>query len=278
MPILNKLVPAIYNALVAEPTNATPYISPPRNSRRYFEESGRGLIGTRPTGIETEAQIRSRIGAPYQDLVARLIGQTAMVGDPRANYDLKGTMYTSHDPAEYEPEAQIRLAKYLQDSETVPKGKRFFGVGANASPAVYAHEMRHEVKDELSNRIADLMYAGSEPAYKEAVRMLYDYAVFNDPKFREMPFKERYTKMYKKSLKEREKYILETLLPDIAFEIKREAPSREVGRTEERIKSNIELNRADARGAFDKSGKQIDRKLIEQRAKYPFLNFIGRFE
>lgn len=278
MPILNKLVPAIYNALLSEPTDASLYISPPRNSRRYFEESGQGLIGTQPTGIETEAQIRSRIGAPYQHLVAKLINQTAMVGNPRESFDLKGKMYTSQNPAEYEKEAQIGLARYLQEGETVPKGKRFFGIGANANPAVYAHEMRHEVKDELSNRVADLMYAGSEPAYKEAVRMLYDYAVFNNPEFMKMPFKERYAKMYKKSFKEREKYIMETLLPDIAFEMKRLAPLREVGSVEERIKSNIELNRAGARGAFDKSGKQINKKLIEQRAKYPFLNFIGRFE
>ena len=277
MPILNKLVPAIYNALVAEPTNATPYISSPRNSRRYFEESGRGLIGTQPTGIETEAQIRSRIGAPYQDLVARLINQTAMVGGPRENYNLMGKMYVSPNPAEYEKEAQEDLSMYLQEGETVPKGKRFFGIGANANPAVYAHEMRHEAKDEISNRIADLMYAGSEPAYKEALRLLYDHAFFSDPQFREMSFKERY-KMYKASTKEREKYILETLLPDIAFEIKRQVPLREVSSTEERIKSNIELNRAGARGAFDKSGKRIDKKLIEQRAKYPFLNFIGRFD
>jgi hypothetical protein len=277
MPILNKLVPAIYNALVAEPTNATPYISSPRNSRRYFEESGRGLVGTQPTGIETEAQIRSRIGAPYQDLVARLIDQTAMVGGPRENYNLMGKMYVSPNPAEYEKEAQEDLSMYLQEGETVPKGKRFFGIGANANPAVYAHEMRHEAKDEISNRIADLMYAGSEPAYKEALRLLYDHAFFSDPQFREMPFKERY-KMYTASTKEREKYILETLLPDIAFEIKRQVPLREVSSTEERIKSNIELNRAGARGAFDKSGKRIDKKLIEQRAKYPFLNFIGRFD
>jgi hypothetical protein len=280
MPLLNRLIPAVYNALLSEPAPTPTYIPSSRNTRRYFEESGAGLRGAPPAGLESEAQIRSKIGAPYQHLVAQLIDQTAMVGNPTDDFSLRGRMYVSSDPKVFNKLAEEGMAKYLAEGESIPKGKRFFGIGRNANPQVYAHEMRHVDLGELSNRVADLMYAGSEPAYREALRNLYSFALLASDEYKKLPFKERVKLRYEDSPKEQEKYIFEKLKDQFNYQFGRNADpySREKKYSEENFKLNLALNKSGARGAFDKTGKQIQKELLEQRAKYPFLNFAGRVE
>lgn len=280
MPLLNRLIPAVYNALLSEPAPTPTYIPSSRNTRRYFEESGAGLRGAPPAGIESEAQIRAKIGAPYQHLVAKLIDQTAMIGEPTADFPLKGRMYVSTNPKVFNKLAEEGMAMYTAEGESVPKGKRFFGIGTGANPQVYAHEMRHVDKDELSNRVADLMYAGSEPAYKAALQNLYSFALLTSDEYKNLPFEEKIKLRYKTSPKEQEKYIFEKLKPEFGYEFRKNAEpySKEKKYSEENFRLNLALNKSGARGAFDKTGKQIQKELLEQRAKYPFLNFAGRIE
>ena len=252
---------------------------PGPGTRRYFEERGMQLSGSPPDGIEREAQIRAKMGPEYVDLVEKNIGVTGMVGDPKDAFDTRGINFS---PASSPQSMRKVLGPELSASKdkTLPEGKRIFGIARHATPQIYAHEIRHEVvKDEEQNRMLDLVNAGSRPAYQDRVDLLYDFYMAKDPLYTEGSDTKKWYLGNKILFEDKEQYVLNKVAPVLGEYLTKEAPSKEgsskdVGKNT--LRSNYNLNAMGAIGAYRESGEQLEKSVIEQRARYPFLNFIGR--
>ena len=261
-----------------------PLPKPGPGTRRYFEEKGQALRGSEPTGIEREAQIRSKMGPEYRDLVDKYIGEAAMVGVPTSQWSLKGVNFPIPTAGATEEEMSRLVKRKLlpilneADVESPPKGKRIFGVGKNAVPQIYAHEFRHEeIGGEEYNRALDLVNAGSRPAYEDSVDSLYGYYITQDPTYQKADFRNKYYLGYEVPFKDKERYVLNKASPTLNYYLRR---SDESGTSrddvDKYIQANYNLNATGTVGATKATGKQLDEDLIKQRARYPFLNFVGR--
>lgn len=260
-----------------------PLPKPGPGTRRYFEEKGQALRGSEPTGIEREAQIRSKMGPEYRDLVDKYIGEAAMVGVPTSRWSLKGVNFPIPTAGATEEEmsrlVKRKLAPILNeaDAESPPKGKRIFGIGKNAVPQIYAHEFRHEkLDDEEYNRVMDLVNAGSRPAYEDSIDSLYGYYITRDPLYREANFRDQYRLGYDVPFNDKERYVLSKGAGIMNYYLRTEGPYGARDKADKYIQDNYNLNATGTVGATKATGKQLDEERIRQRARYPFLNFVGR--
>ena len=254
---------------------------PGPGTRRYFEEKGKPLRGSPPVGIEREAQIRSKMGPEYVDLVRENIGETAMIGDPERQWNLQGVNFTPSTSKEQLVQyMRQRLEPVLSTSKdkTLPEDKRIFAIGRAATPQIYAHEIRHEkVGDEEYNRVLDLVNAGSRPAYEDRVNALYSYHMSQDPVYTEGDFIDQMYLRQRIPFKDKERYVLNKVESMLGRYLGKEAPlfaGKSFGK--ETLRKNYNLNALGAQGAFKETGEKLKQRIIEQRARYPFLNFVGR--
>lgn len=283
---LQELIGAVKEKLFGkdeepEPTVQGSVPKPGPGTRRYFEERGKQLRGSPPVGIEREAQIRAKMGPEYADLVKENIGVTGMVGDPERQWNLQGVNFTpSTSKEQLDQYMRSRLEPILSTSKdkTIPEGRRIFAIGRAASPQIYAHELRHEkVGDEEYNRVLDLVNAGSRPAYEDRVNALYSYHMSRDPSYTEGDFRDKMYLRQQIPFKDKERYVLNKVEPMLGRYLGKEAPffsSKDFGK--KALRSNYNLNALGAQGAFKETGEKLKQQVIEQRARYPFLNFIGR--
>lgn len=246
----------------------------PPNTRRYFEESNNMLEGRSPEsyGSEFAALMRSKLGPNHQYLASpEKIGLMSLIGDPKVAWNYAGMNYGKGLET---PENTKEMAKDFSrvlDGREMPKGKRIFGIGSGASPATYAHELRHEdVKNEIRNRVVDLVHGSTSlPAYKDNIQQIYGYITNFDYKLANIP------------IQEKEKKVLSELMGHIITE-KRQS---KIGAVNSIIgdglsgflEKNFELNKSGAIGGTMK-GKTLPGSILEYRAKMPFLNFVGRLE
>ena len=278
---LNELLESAKNAALGEEKRSSG-TSVSRNTQRYFEEKGQALRGSEPTGIEREAQIRSKIGPEYRELVDKNIGEAAMIGLPTTDmWSAKGVNFPEAGQTEEELSRYIKktLSPILREAgtESPPKGKRIFGIGRNAVPQIYAHELRHEeIEDEERNRAMDLVNAGSRPAYEDGVDSLYSYYMSRDPMYRQGSFGEQYFLRDRIPFEDKERYVLNKSAPVLNYYLRKETPFFGREEADRFIQDNYNLNALGAKGAFKDGGKKLAKERIEQRARYPFLNFVGR--
>ena len=278
---LNELLESAKNVALGEEKRSSG-TSVSRNTQRYFEEKGQALRGSEPTGIEREAQIRSKIGPEYRELVDKNIGEAAMIGLPTTDmWSAKGVNFPEAGQTEEELSRYIKktLSPILREAgtESPPKGKRIFGIGRNAVPQIYAHELRHEeIEDEERNRAMDLVNAGSRPAYEDGVDSLYSYYMSRDPMYRQGSFGEQYFLRDRIPFEDKERYVLNKSAPVLNYYLRKETPFFGREEADRFIQDNYNLNALGAKGAFKDGGKKLAKERIEQRARYPFLNFVGR--
>lgn len=264
-----------------EPAVQGPLPKPGPGTRRYFEEKGKQLRGSPPVGIEREAQIRSKMGPEYVDLVRENIGETAMVGDPERQWNLQGVNFTPSTSREQLVQyMRQRLEPVLSTSKdkTLPEDKRIFAIGRAATPQIYAHELRHEkVFDEGYNRVLDLVNAGSRPAYEDRIDALYSYHMSRDPVYTKSSFIDQMYLRRQIPFADKERYVLNKVEPMLGRYLNKEAPllaGEDFGK--DALRKNYNLNALGAVGPYRESGEQLEKKVIKQRARYPFLNFVGR--
>ena len=282
---LTELLSAAREKLFGVPEEEGPAVQGPLpkpgpGTRRYFEERGRALQGSPPTGIEREAQIRAKLGPEYQEAITKL-GETAMIGDPMEQWSLQGINFTPNKSRE-------EMTKYMENKlepilssspeRKLPEGKRIFAIGRKATPQIYAHELRHEgIFDEGYNRVMDLVNSGSAPAYRDNIESLYNYHMANDPVYENADESGQDFLARKVPFKDKERYVLNIIRPSLTRYFQKEAPVFSGGDWgSEILRQNYNLNALGAKGAVKDTGEQLQRKVIKERARYPFLNFVGR--
>jgi hypothetical protein len=204
-----------------------------------------------------------------------------MLGDPERLTPLQGVNFTpgtSKEQLDQYMRQKLEPVLSVSKNKTIPEGKRIFGIGRAASPQIYAHEIRHEeVGDEEYNRVLDLVNAGSRPAYEDQIDALYSYHMSSDPSYTEGTPQDKIYLRKQIPFKDKERYVLNKVSPMLSRYINKEAPplSRK-NEGKEALRSNYNLNALGAQGAFKETGEKLKQQVIEQRARYPFLNFIGR--
>ena len=241
----------------------------PPNTKRYFEESGTQLKARSPEEygkIEFEALMRSKLGDRFKGLAnENKIGLMALVGDPAAEYNISGINFPFGLNSEQNKKGMAENLSAALDEKGLPAGKRMFGIGRQAGPSTFAHELRHEqILNERGNRMLDLVYSSTSlPAYKDNIEKLYGYLTNYDYKKANAP------------LNEKERFVIEDLKPLLEEEPKlSNIDSIRDGWIEE----NIRLNRFGTVGAFMPNDIQLPNSILQYRAKMPFLNFVGRLE
>lgn len=270
----------------------------PQNTRRYFDELLKSSEGTSPDSPEFEARVRAKIGKRFENEVANKTGLMSLVGDPKEYYPLYGVNFPGIRSKEY---IEKRLKDEVGPDVSVPDKARIFGLGAGASPTVWAHELRHEkVKDELDNRLYDLMYSTSPQNYAANLLNTYEWMVGNTELI-DNPYAN-------KTFKQMEKEVLKRLNPitgpaslNAATEYQRNQPGVKDEASSEEKASNYASKKAKAKEISvnwdrhlsinadptrqsrnllakkvndEKLQDQID-QLLNERAALPFLNFVG---
>lgn len=268
---------------------------PPRNTTRYFEELDEQTIGRSPESPGIEALLRSKIGGQFQELVTpENLKKMYMLGRPDSysyysGFNARPMVEKGLTPTEIASKITKDFSSALQDGERVPEGKTIIGVGRNANPNTFAHELRHEKswnfnqeKDELVNRFYDLMYGStSYPAYTSNLRRVYDAAIRRDPDFykgtEDADYARRRKMAWKVSDKDREDYILkhpflkELLSPleeNVSFSTFMKNVFSDI------VEKNYQINSSNP---YLKT-EDLPKDSIELRSKFPFLNFIGRLD
>jgi hypothetical protein len=286
----------------------------PANTRRYFDELSPTILpgnrGTSPSDPEFEARVRAKIGKRFEKEIPEKLGLLSLVGDPREYYPLYGVNFQPNLNLITKNEAEKRMQKELSESmyrfnenEYIPiqEGKRIFGLGSGASPTTWSHEIRHEkVKDELDNRLYDLMYSTSPQNYAANVVSVYKYLagateLVNDPYSNKT-----FAQMEKEVLK-RIDPILDISTPNVSSEYVMNQPTwddktsgEEIGELyrnkvnkgreasinwDRHLKINADPTRQSRRLLErkvndEKTQDQIN-QLLNERATLPFLNFVG---
>lgn len=270
----------------------------PQNTRRYFDELLKSSEGTSPDSPEFEARVRAKIGKRFENEVANKAGLLSLVGDPKEYYPLYGVNFPGIRSKEY---IEKRLKDEVGPDVSVPDKARIFGLGAGASPTVWAHELRHEkVKDELDNRLYDLMYSTSPQNYAANLLHTYEWMVGNTELI-DNPYANKTFKQMEKEVLKRIDPILDISTPNVSSEYVKNQPTwddktspeeigelyrnkvnkrREISANWERhLKINADPTRQSrnllAKKVNDeKLQSQID-QLLSERAALPFLNFVG---
>lgn len=270
----------------------------PQNTRRYFEELLQSSKGTSPDSPEFEDRVRAKIGKRFENEIADKKGLLSLVGDPQQYYPLYGVNFPKVRPKDY---IEKKLKEEVGTDVSVPDKARIFGLGAGASPTVWAHELRHEkVKDELDNRLYDLMYSTSPQNYAANLLNTYEWMVGNTELI-DNPYAN-------KTFKQMEKEVLKRLNPitgaanlNAATEYWRSQPEVKSGASsEEQAKSyankktkaneisvnwdrHFGINADPTRRSRDLLARKVNdeklqdqiNQLLNERAALPFLNFVG---
>lgn len=272
----------------------------PQNTRRYFDELLRSSEGTSPDSPEFQARVRAKIGKRFEGDVADKAGLLALVGDPRTYYSLYGVNFPEVRSKEY---IQQRLKNELYNAPAIPDKARIFGLGAGASPSVWAHEIRHEkVHDELDNRLYDLMYSTSPQNYAANLLHTYEWMVGNTELI-DNPYTN-------KTFKQMEKEVLKIIdpsragtntWPDVRDEYWQNQPkAKDEMSPEERAENyankkrkvseiavnwdrHLNINADPTRQSRNLLAKKVNdeklqdqiNQLVNERATLPFLNFVG---
>lgn len=131
---------------------------------------------TQPSDPEFAAKVRAQIGAPYQQAVDPAAATFVDTGDRRLN--VKG-MYFPSDTSQLELDenalnllvALARMDPAMARNAPSYQADHVYSYGPWATPQTWGHEFRHRagMESETENRTLDAYYAGSRPAWDEAV-------------------------------------------------------------------------------------------------------------
>lgn len=267
----------------------------PPNTRRYFEELDEQARGRSPKSPGIEALLRSKIGGQFQDLVTpENLEKMYMLGRPDAYSYYSGVnarpmVEKGLTPTQVASKITKDFSSALQDGERVPEGKTIIGVGKNANPNTFTHELRHEKswsfnpeRDELINRFYDLMYGStSYPAYTSNLRRVYDAAIREDPEFYEgtedSDYARRRKMAWEASDKDREAYILKhPFLKELVSPAEEDVSLSTIVKNSfsDIVDKNYQINSS---SPYIKT-EDLPKDAIELRSKFPFLNFVGKVE
>ena len=264
-------------------------------TKRYFEELDKQAEGRSPESFGMEAILRSKIGGQFQNLVTpENLKKMYMLGRPDAYSYYSGVnarpmIEKGRTPTQVASKITKDFSSALQDGERVPEGKTIIGVGQNANPNTFTHELRHEKswsfnpeKDELINRFYDLMYGStSYPAYTSNLRRVYDAAIREDPEFykgtEDADYARRRKMAWGASDKDREAYILKhPFLKDLLSPAKEDVSLPTIAKNvfSDIVDKNYQINSS---RPYIKT-EDLPKDAIELRSKFPFLNFVGKVE
>lgn len=274
----------------------------PINPRQYFSEIEEASGPLDPSHPEFDARVRARMGPEFADLFNPAEkAQSMVVGDPTAEYTTLGINFRPDTPIErirevLEPvthETRTWSRDFPERKpQVIPKGKRIFGLGAGATPQTWAHEYRHNrlypgntLDDaETLNRVYDILYSSTSlPAYRNQIRKAHRAFFEWAP---DLSFEDRMT-LRQLPDADKEERVLHMVATRTDHRSSLDVPFLSALRSAFRgsealpknpnnvIRYNYELNKKGAVGGF--LGKeQLPSDVIDYRARYPFLNFIGR--
>lgn len=165
----------------------------PQGTHNYFKQLDPRAGAIRPEDPEFEAQVRARIGHGYAN---RVDASRAGYVEPIVPID---TLGINIDDGEENRRGLLEKAKPWFEapalSQLMDAEKNVFGIGDGASATTYAHEFRHRagIKNELANRLRDLVYSGSQPQYINNVRSMFEelFKVGAAPDPRGVSFKDK---------------------------------------------------------------------------------------
>ena len=171
----------------------------PSGTPRYFKKLLSYEDRVTPDDTEFESRVRAHLGTGLQGLYNKDVA--AGVALPTDAFTLLGFNSKDANDARLRLQQQLKEAQAKKDTAGITalqeklnnfmgdkrerlnfpelaglqeQGKHVFGVGAAASPRVYAHEFRHDkIEGEHANRIYDVLNSTSYPEYVNNLVSLY---------------------------------------------------------------------------------------------------------
>mgnify|MGYP003325193054 CR=1 FL=1 len=246
-----------------------------------------------PDSPEFEAKVRSNIPDAYRYLVDK--NKAAGIKDPTKMYSTLGLNVSDadvfHRLTQFDSLSKDDVKKLSDES------KHVYGIGLGASPLVYAHEFQHDkIDDEFNNRLALLTASNSPESYWHNINDVYNWYVMNRATHSEKDPKTGKHIPYKNSdpFKQKEEAVLNSLN---AYFRARDMNGAENILGKGNYPPNTDLHREvnqnwDAgkdpprlwttypmdylKGNTRETSKGVlPRTMIEERAKFPYLNFVG---
>jgi hypothetical protein len=263
----------------------------PKNTRRYFEELNKQLKGRAPGSPEFEALIRSKIGGPFQGVVSpKTVEASELIGPADEEYPFARWAGVNF-PKEFPREKIARrlnqelgfFGQQVEQVSQLPEGKRIFGIGRHAGPDVWAHEYRHEqTGNEPKNRMYDVIYASTSlPAYKSNIDEAYIYLLTSSDDFKKLPFEEK-QELLSVSLPDKESFVLNRIenYPYLlgGLEEAEGVPysARLLGEIKGGFSGKSRTERNKELNATTRRTEDLPYDAVQLRAKFPFLNFVGK--
>ena len=137
-----------------------------------------------PEDPEFEAQVRSMIGPPFEDMVdkskAEHRGLSPVFRDSSLN--LRGFRAPDNQSPKNIAWFEQNVAPYLVNKNP-PKAGNVYALGPENQKVVWSHEFRHgKVGDEMNNRLMDAYFANSPKAWDNAVESWGEFHVLQGAK------------------------------------------------------------------------------------------------
>ena len=264
-----------------------------RTLKQYDPFGNRLDIASDP---EAAAKIRSKMLPEDQGLVN--LAQMMNIGKPKGKYTALGVNMSPNDPSRPAPsyiDKLNELSDVLQPNDLnrlEDPQKTIMGLGAGASPQTFAHEARHnKIIDEYTNRANDVLGSNSAAQYHNNINDYYNYLVMKHPNYgysNKDPFdkKEDTVLDYIKHAFQKRYQTDPGDIDEKSFHITR--PAQDVINLHKTY--NQDFAKGEEPNLWDKLSHPIDymlghtketsqgvfpQTMIEDRARFPFLNFVG---
>ena len=260
-----------------------------------------------PNDREFEAQVRMNLLPRDWPLVSKENATT--IGDPRSPSGLMGIYFgpNASDSWKQEmgigsinPMPRIRAINTYLDMDDDKKHLPFstiyrdmyrlmsperwaVGVGAGASPGTFAHEFRHHAKDKTgwvddsTNHLLDVVASPSKGAYLRNIDHAYEQIGADELWHTTTPIYNPYA-----TFAEKEKVVLDAINAWNNKKSKHHDPEHRVpNNIFEHYRHNVGFlsgspqEKYSDKNLLETSTGMLPRSMVNERAAYPFLNFLG---
>ena len=229
---------------------------------------------------EFEAKVKANLDPQYHSLVHKEVAGN--IGKPQSIYSTLGVNFPGVPaPANLRQRAyQYGSDNPVDEAKLKDPTKHVFGIGAGATAQTFAHEFQHDkIPDEFANRRKLVLSSSSPEHYWRNINDTYNYHVLRNDTRYDPKTKKRVAYQNSDPFSAKEKTVLDTLslsgnewnMLDLHHQTN---SSWEAGEDSPKLWAHHPLDYL--RGDVVETSKgRLPRTMLEERAKYPYLNFVG---